>query len=80
MAYFTQLEKTFTALKLKNLSRLSFIESKDLARAHVPPFPPNFTALILNVGEENLLDIKTMLQTVYADVHPLHPTINSRAN
>ena len=71
MNYFIQLEKTFTALKLKNLSRLSFIESQDLTRAHVPPFPPNFATLILNVDDENLLDIKTMLQTVYADAHLL---------
>ncbi|MFN8403496.1 MAG: hypothetical protein U0V48_08060 [Anaerolineales bacterium] len=44
---FTLVSSTFDALRLSPPSRLTLLDASTLASAHVPPFPPDTPALIL---------------------------------
>lgn len=81
---FSLLAQTFAALRLPPPSRLVLLEARTLADAHVPPFPPEFPALLMGVDSAELAaHIRVVLLTVYPREHgvflvnPIH--LNTKA-
>ncbi len=67
---FHLISSVFETLRLTPPSKLILLEAQTLASAHVPPYPPDMPALIMNVdSEEMALRIKKVLLTMYPSEH-----------
>ncbi len=61
---------TLATLDLTSASRLVMLEARSLAEAHVPPFPPEFPALLTGVDSPELAaHLRDMLLAVYPPEH-----------
>ncbi len=67
---FTDIARTFDVLRLTPPSRLTLLEARTLASAHVPPFPPDIPALLTNVDSPELAShLQEVLSTTYPKDH-----------
>jgi tetrapyrrole methylase family protein / MazG family protein len=61
-----------SALKLDSVSGLMLMDGAELARAHVPPFPPDSPALVMGIeNAETAAGVKAALSSVYPSLHAL---------
>jgi len=61
-----ELFSIFSILELESVSHLTIVDAMEFSGAHVPPFPPDASALITGlVTQANLSGIKAVLSTVY---------------
>lgn len=66
------LPRIFSTLRIETTPRLILIEAADLRSAHVPPFPPDCPALLLNVDSPQLAaPLKNILRAIYPGDHLL---------
>jgi tetrapyrrole methylase family protein/MazG family protein len=66
------LEPTFTALGLDPFPSTALVDALDLSVMHVPPFPPNFPAIICQIHSEIVAsEVKLTLMNIYPDEHPV---------
>jgi len=66
------IEPTLTALGLDPLPHLAILDALELAVAHVPPFPPDAPALIVQVHSRAVAnEVKLTLMEAYPDEHPV---------
>jgi tetrapyrrole methylase family protein/MazG family protein len=66
------LESAFTALALDPFSGLSLVDALDVARTHIPNFPPEKDALIAQMYSRSVAsDVKLTLMEIYPDDHPV---------
>ena len=67
------LEPVFSALCLDPFPNTTMVDGLELAQAHVPPFPPNFPAVIAQIHSRQVAsDVKLCLMANYPDVHRVH--------
>lgn len=67
---FTLVAQTFDALQIAPPAKLILLEARTLASAHVPPYPPDVPALLIDVGARELaLHVKDVLLTTYPGEH-----------
>ena len=67
---FTLVAKTFDVLGISPPAKLTLLDARTLASAHVPPFPPDMPALLTNVDSSELaLHLKNVLLTTYPKEH-----------
>ena len=67
---FSLVTSTLDALRLPPTPRLVLLEARSLADAHVPPFPPEFPALLMGVDSPELgAHLRVVLLTVYPREH-----------
>lgn len=67
---FTSLAQTFDALRLAPPPRLTLLEARTLSSAHVPSFPPDAPALIVDIDSLALAQqVKQVLLTAYPSGH-----------
>lgn len=65
------LEALFTLFDLANAPKLTLCNASEFQNAHIPPFLPDVPAVLRNVAEVDLDALRQILQTTYADDHPL---------
>lgn len=66
------LEPVFSTLGLDPFPKLSLVDALDVARAHIPSFPPDTPALIAQLYSRDVAaDVKLTLMEVYPDDHPI---------
>ena len=65
------LQDLLTLLELENVPRLTLCSAAEFQDAHVPPFVPDIPALLRDVQQHDLDHLRWVLQTAYADAHPL---------
>ncbi len=65
------LHKTLSLLDLNDVPKLTLCNATELQDAHVPSFSPDTPTLLRDVGGQDLTHIRQILQTTYADAHPL---------
>jgi tetrapyrrole methylase family protein/MazG family protein len=64
------IEPTLTALGVDPLPHLAIIDALELARDHVPPFPPDAPALIAQIHSKAVAnEVKLTLMETYPDEH-----------
>ena len=67
---FSFIAKVFDVLEIDVPSKLILLEAPTLASAHVPPFPPDMSALFTNIDSPELaLHLKDVLLTAYPKEH-----------
>ncbi len=67
---FSLVTSTLDTLRLSPTPRLVLLEARTLADAHVPPFPPEFPALLTGVDSSELAaHLRDVLLTVYPGEH-----------
>ncbi len=71
--------KLLTTLQLENTPKLILLHAGELKNAHVPPFQPEIPALIWGIAPQDLDALRQLLQTTYADSHPLRVADESGA-
>ncbi|MDX9993145.1 MAG: nucleoside triphosphate pyrophosphohydrolase [Anaerolineales bacterium] len=59
----------FSAFELQNLPSLTILQASQLSGAHVPPFSPNFSVLLLDV--EDVAQARTVLLNNYPPDQPI---------
>jgi tetrapyrrole methylase family protein/MazG family protein len=65
------IEPTFSALGIDPLPHLSIIDALELSFAHVPPFPSDAPALIVQLHSRAVAnEVKLTLMEIYPDEHP----------
>jgi tetrapyrrole methylase family protein / MazG family protein len=70
---FTLAAKIFDVLGIDPPSKLVLLEAQTLASAHVPPYPPDVPALLINVDSPELaLHLKNVLLTTYPKQHVIY--------
>jgi tetrapyrrole methylase family protein/MazG family protein len=70
---FSLVSKSFDTLQISPPSKLILLEAGTLLSAHVPPYPPDMPALIMNVNSmETTLQLKRILLTTYPKDHRVH--------
>lgn len=70
---FSLLSRTFSALRLDPPPRLVLLEARALSSAHVPPYPPEFPALLVGVDSPTLAaHLRDVLLTVYPREHEIN--------
>jgi tetrapyrrole methylase family protein / MazG family protein len=76
---FSLVTSTLDMLSLPPTSRLVLLDARTLADAHVPPFPPEFPALLTGVDSPELAaHIREVLLTVYPREHEVSWVEGSR--
>ncbi|MFZ2096475.1 MAG: nucleoside triphosphate pyrophosphohydrolase [Anaerolineales bacterium] len=66
------IEPTLTALGIDPLPHLAILDALELAKAHVPPFPPDAPALIAQIHSKVVAtELKLTLMETYPDEHPV---------
>lgn len=65
------LQNLLTLLDLENAPKLTLCNAVELQDAHIPPFAPDTPALLHHVEEQDANQLRRILQTTYADAHPL---------
>ena len=69
---FSLVTSTLDTLRLPPTPRLVLLEARTLADAHVPPFPPEFPALLMGVDSPELAaHMRDVLLTVYPREHEI---------
>ena len=67
---FSLVSQTFETLRLSPPSKLILLEAVTLAKAHVPPFPPDMSVLFTGVDSDAAaVQLKTVLLTTYPADH-----------
>jgi tetrapyrrole methylase family protein/MazG family protein len=67
---FTLVAQIFDTLRLPPPSKLILLEAQTLASAHVPPYPPDVSALLTNIDSQELaVYLKDVLLTTYPKEH-----------
>lgn len=67
---FSLVTSTFAALRIPPPPRLTLLDARTLALAHVPPFPPDMSALLVGVDSKELaLHVKEVLLASYPTEH-----------
>lgn len=67
---FSLVTSVFDTLRLTPPSKLTLLEARTLASAHVPPFPPDMPVLLTGVDSHELaLQVKAVLLTTYPKEH-----------
>src|ERR1043165_4160063 len=67
---FNLVARIFNALEIDPPSTLILLEAQTLASAHVPPYPPDLPAVLLNIDSAELAaQLKTVLLTTYPEDH-----------
>ena len=70
---FSLVAQIFDTLRITPPSRLILLEAQTLASAHVPPYPPDMPALLMNVSSQGLaMHLKEVLLTTYPAEHVVH--------
>jgi tetrapyrrole methylase family protein/MazG family protein len=70
---FSLVTSTLDTLRLPPTSRLVLLDARTLADAHVPPFPPEFPALLAGVDSPELAaHVREVLLTVYPKKHEVN--------
>lgn len=70
---FTLVAKTFEVLGTSAPSKLILLEARTLSKVHVPPYPPDMSALLTNVdSRELLLHLQKVLLTTYPKEHVIY--------
>ena len=66
------IEPVCSALGIDPFPQLSLIDALDVARTHIPTFPPDVPALIAQLYSQDVAaDVKLTLMEVYPDYHPI---------
>ena len=69
---FNLISSIFTTLCIAPPSKLTLLEAQTLVSAHVPPFPPDMSALLIGIDTSELaLQVRTVLLTVYPRGHSI---------
>jgi tetrapyrrole methylase family protein/MazG family protein len=69
---FQNLVSVASALELDSISRLMLVDGTELAKAHVPAFPPDSPALVMDIdNREMAAGVKAALSSVYPASHIL---------
>lgn len=67
------LEPVFSALGIDPLPHTAIVDAFDFISAHVPSFPPDAPAMIVQIHSKALAsNVKLTLMEAYADDHPIH--------
>lgn len=67
------MEPVFSALGLDPFAGLTLVDALDLARAHIPTFPPDRGALVAQLYSSHVAaDVKLTLMEVYPEEHPAY--------
>ncbi|MBK9927769.1 MAG: nucleoside triphosphate pyrophosphohydrolase [Anaerolineales bacterium] len=67
---FSLVTSTFETLRITPPSKLTLLEARTLASAHVPPYPPDMPVLFTDIDSSELaLQLKTVLLTTYPKEH-----------
>lgn len=67
---FSLVAQIFETLRISPSERLTLLEARTLATAHVPPYPPDAPALLMGVDSRELaLHVKDVLLTTYPKEH-----------
>ena len=67
---FSLIAQTFEELRITPPSKLVLLEARPLASAHVPPYPPDVSALLVGIESRELaLHLKNILLTAYPKEH-----------
>jgi tetrapyrrole methylase family protein/MazG family protein len=70
---FIRVNQIFETLRLPPPSRLTMLEARTLASAHVPPYPPDAPALLTDIDSQELaVHLKNVLLTTYPKEHVVH--------
>jgi tetrapyrrole methylase family protein/MazG family protein len=70
---FSLVTQIFDTHRIPPPSRLILLEAQTLASAHVPPYPPDMPALLMNVSSQGLaIHLKEVLLTTYPAEHVVH--------
>jgi len=70
---FSRVISVFDALRISPPPKLILLEAPTLASAHVPPYPPDVPALLINVDSRELaLHLKNVLLTIYPKEHVVY--------
>lgn len=74
---FSHVSRIFDTLRITPPSRLTLLEARTLASAHVPPYPPDMPALLMNIASQELArHLKDVLLTAYPAEHTVHVVQN----
>ena len=65
------LSQLLSIFNFENTPKLILLNANELKDAYVPPFQPDFPVLLWGIAPLALDEIKRILQTTYADSHPL---------
>jgi tetrapyrrole methylase family protein / MazG family protein len=64
------LEPVFSTLQIDPLPQLTLVDALDVARGHIPSFPPDVPALVVQLYSRQVAaDVKLTLMEVYPDAH-----------
>jgi tetrapyrrole methylase family protein/MazG family protein len=67
---FSLVAQTFETLRIHPPSKLILLEAQTLSSAHVPPYPPDMPALLMNINSRELaLHLKDVLLTMFPPDH-----------
>jgi tetrapyrrole methylase family protein/MazG family protein len=67
---FSLIAQTFDTLRITPPQKLTLLEAQTLASAHVPPYPPDVPALIMNVDSQAVaMQVKRVLLSTYPAEH-----------
>lgn len=70
---FISVAKTFDVIGISPPEKLTLLDARTLSGAHVPPFPPDFPALLTHVDSGELAQhLKHMLLTTYPKEHLIY--------
>ena len=70
---FSLVAQTFDVLRLPPPPRLILLEAQTLSSAHVPPYPPDVPALLVEINSHELaLHLKNVLLTTYPKEHVVY--------
>ena len=70
---FNLIASAFETLRIAPPSKLTLLEAQTLSSAHVPPFPPDISALLIGIdSRELLLQIKNILLAAYPKTHQVY--------
>ena len=76
---FTLVANTFDVLGIEAPARLILLDARTLAKAHVPPYPPDMPVLLTNVdSHELLLRVQSILLTTYPKEHVIYVVHDGR--
>ena len=76
---FTSVAKTFDVIGISPPEKLTLLDARTLSGAHVPPFPPDFPALLTNVDSSELAQhLKDLLLTTYPKQHGIYVVVGGK--
>jgi tetrapyrrole methylase family protein/MazG family protein len=70
---FVLVNQIFETLRIPPPAKLILLEARTLASAHIPPYPPDAPALLMNIDSHELaLHLKDVLLTTYPKDHAIY--------